>query len=205
MGLNQRLPMPSDSYQIKYFDALQKYLAVGPPVYFVLKDGYNYTDVDSLRRLCGTPSCESNSLQSLISSASFFPNQTFIAQSSVNWIDDYFQWLDSDPEHSSCCFVFKNTTRFCDYKKLHEESSDLLSECVPCQIDRVKYDFPAKDSFLKYSNNFLHQNPSRDCVKAGHAMYGNAVKLHKDGHHNVVQIGGKIIWLGGSIRPTEWL
>ena len=190
VGLNQRLPMPGDSYQIQYFDALQKYLAVGPPVYFVLKDGYNYTDIDSLRKLCGTPACDANSLQSLISSASFFPNQTFIAQSSVNWIDDYFEWLNSDPAHSSCCFVFKNTTKFCDYKKLQDESSKLLDDCVACQIDRVKYDFPSKESFLKYANHFLHQNPSMDCVKAGHAMYGNAVKVHKNSHHNVDQIGG---------------
>jgi Niemann-Pick C1 protein len=40
VGLNQKLAMPYDSYQIKYFEALQNHLAVGPPVYFVLKDGY---------------------------------------------------------------------------------------------------------------------------------------------------------------------
>jgi Niemann-Pick C1 protein len=192
VGLNQKLPMPSDSYQIDYFDALQKYLAVGPPVYFVLKDGYNYTDIDSLRRLCGSPACESNSLQSLISSASFFPNETFIAQSSVNWIDDYLEWLNANPSFSSCCHVFRNTTNFCDIKRLTEESSKLADDCVPCPVDRIKYDFPSKDTFLKYSNHFLHQNPSRDCVKAGHAMYGNAVKLHKDDKDNILQIGCKL-------------
>lgn len=39
VGLNQKLAMPYDSYQIHYFEALQKHLAVGPPVYFVVKDG----------------------------------------------------------------------------------------------------------------------------------------------------------------------
>ena len=191
MGLDQKLPMPGDSYQIQYFNALQKYLAVGPPVYFVLKDGYNYTDVDALRRLCGTPSCESNSLQSLISSASVFPNETYIAQASVNWVDDYFEWLNANPAMFYCCFVFKNTTKFCDIKRLNEEGSKLAEDCVPCPVDRVKYEFPSQDSFLKYSNHFLHQNPSRDCVKAGHAMYGNAVKLHKDNKENILQIGCK--------------
>lgn len=40
VGLNQKLAMPYDSYQIRYFEGLQKHLAVGPPVYFVVKDGY---------------------------------------------------------------------------------------------------------------------------------------------------------------------
>ena len=194
VGLDQKLPMPKNSYQIKYFDAIQKYLSVGPPVYFVLKDGYNYTDIDSLRRLCGTPACEPNSLQSLISSASFFPNETFIAQSSVNWIDDYFEWLNSNPSFTSCCYIFKNTTKFCDIKRLTDESSKLADDCVPCPVDRVKYDFPSKETFLKYTNHFLHQNPSRDCVKAGHAMYGNAVKVHKDDKDDILQIGCKLFY-----------
>lgn len=192
VGLDQKLTMPTDSYQIKYFEALQKHLAVGPPVYFVLKDGYNYTDTDSLRRICGASACESNSLQSLISSASFFPNETFIAQATVNWIDDYMEWLQSGPPSASCCYVFKNTTRFCDYKKLSDESSSLAKECEWCQVDRVKYKLPSEESFLKYIKHFLNQNPSRDCIKAGHAMYGDAVKLITDKYDTVTRIGRNI-------------
>lgn len=189
VGLDQKLTMPTDSYQIKYFEALQKHLAVGPPVYFVLKDGYNYTDTDSMRKLCGASTCESNSLQSLISSASFFPNETYIAASTVNWIDDYMEWLASKPNIFSCCFLFKNTSNFCDYKKLTDESSKLADDCEWCPVDRVKYNLPSQDSFLKYIRYFLNQNPSRDCIKAGHAMYGNAVKLITDNYDNVVRIG----------------
>ena len=191
VGLNQKLPMPGDSYQIQYFEALQKHLAVGPPVYFVLKDGYNYTDTDSLRRLCGASTCESNSLQSVISAASFFPNQTYIAQSSVNWIDDYMEWLNANPAISSCCYVNKKTNKFCDMKKLTEESSPLAKDCIPCPVEKVKYNIPSKDTLMSYASYFMSQNPSRDCIKAGHAMYGNAIRLKKDKSDRVTHIGRK--------------
>jgi Niemann-Pick C1 protein len=193
VGLDQRLAMPSDSYIIKYFDGIQKHLSVGPPVYFVVKDGYNYSNVDTLRQLCGASQCESNSLQSLISSASFFPKETYIAQSSVNWIDDYMEWLSAQPPAATCCYVFKNTTNFCDYKKLSqsekEEDQKLARSCVPCPVERVKYDFPSTKSTFDYVNHFLNQNPSMECIKAGHAMYGNAVKLTLNKNDKVTHIG----------------
>lgn len=171
--------MPSDSYQIKYFEALQRHLQVGPPVYFVVKDGYDYTDLDSLRRLCGLSTCYSNSLQSLISSASMHPETTYIAQSSVNWIDDYMDWVNADPSIHTCCYVKKNTTDFCDYKKLSEEKGEeeAYRTCETCRIPRRNYNFPTKQAFLDNVQSFLKQNPSKDCIKAGHAMYGDAVKL----------------------------
>ena len=39
VGLEQDITMPKDSYMIDYFSALKEYLAVGPPVYFVIKQG----------------------------------------------------------------------------------------------------------------------------------------------------------------------
>lgn len=44
IGLEQNITMPKDSYMIDYFTALKQYLAVGPPVYFIIKPGkYNFT------------------------------------------------------------------------------------------------------------------------------------------------------------------
>lgn len=144
-----------------------------------------------MRRLCGASTCESNSLQSLISSASFFPKQTYIAQSSVNWIDDYMEWLSADPISTSCCFEIANSSqhKFCDYRRLREEDSDQLDRCVPCSIERVKYNMPSERTMMKYVDNFLHQNPSQHCIKAGHAMYGSAVKLIRDKFGHVIRIG----------------
>ena len=39
VGLNQKLSVPKDSYVLDYFTALEDYLSVGVPVYFVVKKG----------------------------------------------------------------------------------------------------------------------------------------------------------------------
>ena len=36
--VDQRLALPSDSYLVNYFNALDEFLDVGPPVYFVMQD-----------------------------------------------------------------------------------------------------------------------------------------------------------------------
>ena len=38
IGLEQELPMPDDSFMLKYFRFLKRYLSVGPPVYFVVNN-----------------------------------------------------------------------------------------------------------------------------------------------------------------------
>lgn len=43
IGLSQSIALPKDSYLQDYFDDLNEYLHTGPPVYFVIKDGYDYT------------------------------------------------------------------------------------------------------------------------------------------------------------------
>lgn len=35
---DQRLALPADSYLVNYFNALDEFLDVGPPVYFVMQD-----------------------------------------------------------------------------------------------------------------------------------------------------------------------
>jgi Niemann-Pick C1 protein len=175
IGFDQKLAMPTDSYQIKYFNALEKYLAVGAPVYFVVKGGFNYTNPDDLRKLCGSPTCREDSLQTIISKASFH-NFSYIAEPPVNWIDDYMDWLK--PGHK-CCLVYKNTTnKFCD-SNIEDESD---RRCKKCEEDRNNtHRIPKKESFLNYVKYFLQQNPSEICPKGGHAMYKSAVKLNLDG------------------------
>ena len=203
VGLDQKLAMPSDSYQIAYFEALQRHLQVGPPVYFVLKDDhdYDYTSLDGMRRLCGSPTCYSDSLQSLISAASMRPNETYIAAASVNWLDDYIEWLNADPLASTCCFALAppsssnySTTyaseseasgQWCDPRQQQQQQQQQKQQqhqksnakCEPCRVHRRQFGMPTAESMLEHVAAFLRQNPSRDCVKAGHAMYGDAVKL----------------------------
>jgi Niemann-Pick C1 protein len=169
IGFDQQLAMPIDSYQIKYFNALKNYLAVGPPVYFVLKGNYEYNNVNDLSRLCGLTNCKSDSLQSIISTAALEPSRSFISQTSVNWLDDYIGWLRTD----SCCATNKKTQKFCDINQV----KDFDVKCRKCDAEFLKYDLPTTDTLNKYIKHWLNQNPSRDCIKAGHALYGDAVRL----------------------------
>lgn len=66
IGLEQELSMPEDSYVIDYFNFYQQYFVAGPPVYFMITDGYNYSDPDSQRALCALNQCDADSLPVLL-------------------------------------------------------------------------------------------------------------------------------------------
>lgn len=67
VGLDQRLSMPLDSYVLDYFDSIYRDLAVGPPVYFVVTSGHNYTSWDAGQRaVCSFPGCAATSLPNVV-------------------------------------------------------------------------------------------------------------------------------------------
>lgn len=68
-GLDQSLSMPKDSYIAQYFIYLEKYLNVGPPVYFVLKEGLQFSDAEDQNLICGGIRCNANSLIGQINAA----------------------------------------------------------------------------------------------------------------------------------------
>uniref|UniRef100_A0A1A9VZZ2 Uncharacterized protein n=1 Tax=Glossina brevipalpis TaxID=37001 RepID=A0A1A9VZZ2_9MUSC len=44
IGLNQELSMPEDSFVLHYFQSLNRYLSIGPTVYFLLKSGLSFSE-----------------------------------------------------------------------------------------------------------------------------------------------------------------
>lgn len=64
IGLDQELSMPQDSFQLKYFQHLNRYLNIGPPVYFVVSTPLNYSDTKIQNKFCGTRFCDVDSLSS---------------------------------------------------------------------------------------------------------------------------------------------
>lgn len=111
VGLDQELSMPEDSFVLKYFRFLQNYLSIGPPMYFVVKGGLNYSKTEHQNLICGGQFCSRDSLSTQIYIASKRPTATYIARPPSSWIDDYFDWSQSP----DCCKYFANNGSFCPH------------------------------------------------------------------------------------------
>ncbi|NWV99421.1 NPCL1 protein, partial [Machaerirhynchus nigripectus] len=53
---------PQDSYMLQYFSALNQYLAVGVPTYFVTTGGYNFSSAAGTNAICSSAGCDADSL-----------------------------------------------------------------------------------------------------------------------------------------------
>ena len=168
-GLDQKLSMPKDSYVLDYFQALDQYLSVGVPVYFVVKSGQDYSSIENQNAICSTSGCNIDSLVNQINQATLQPNYTTLAIQANSWLDDYFDWLSS----GDCCRVYPNDTNaFCPSTSLN------YTQCVSCPVVfHNKTNRPVRDDFYKYLIFYLKDNPSMKCAKGGHAAYAEGVEI----------------------------
>lgn len=109
VGLDQELSMPKDSHIVKYFQYMADLLSMGPPVYFVVKKGLNFSSESDQNLICGGTLCNDNSLNIEIYLASKYPEITKIAKPAQSWLDDYIDWLKID----SCCKYNETDGSFC--------------------------------------------------------------------------------------------
>lgn len=63
-----------DSYVLDYFKNLSMYLHTGPPVYFVVEDGLNYSSWEGQNAVCGGVGCNNDSLVQQVFTASLISN-----------------------------------------------------------------------------------------------------------------------------------
>ncbi|XP_033855505.3 NPC intracellular cholesterol transporter 1-like [Acipenser ruthenus] len=168
IGLDQKLSMPDDSYVLDYFESLSTYLHSGPPVYFVVEEGHNYTSLEGQNMVCGGVGCNNNSLVQQVFTAAEIDNYTRIGFSPSSWIDDYFDWVKPQ---STCCRYYNTTVQFCN-------ASVVNSSCVRCRplTDEGKKR-PQGEDFMEFLPMFLSDNPNPKCGKGGHAAYSSAIDL----------------------------
>ncbi|CAB3230600.1 unnamed protein product [Arctia plantaginis] len=167
IGLDQELSMPQDSFQLKYFQFLNRYLNIGPPVFFVVTEGLDYSDRKTQNMICGSRYCRPDSVSMQLYTAYLNQNETYIAQPPNSWLDDFFDWSSLS---SSCCKYFPSNSSFCP--------SENIGDCKFCNISlKGEEKRPNASDFRHYVPFFLQDNPSPDagCVKGGHAAYGQAV------------------------------
>ena len=173
---DQRLALPAASYLVSYFNALDSYLDVGPPVYFVA------TDVDvpmrhGQQQLCGRfTTCYELSVANSLEAERKRPESSFLASPPAAWIDDFLQW--TNPTFDSCCRVRKaDPSVFCTAR-----DSDRV--CRPCFADQdwdiTMSGLPEASDFMRYLQQWLVSPTDESCALGGQAPYSAAVKLDSD-------------------------
>lgn len=176
IGLEQELSMPDDSYMTDYFAFYKQYLQVGPPVYFMITDGYNYSDYNTgIGRLCDKPSCDKASFLKILNYWSTQPHRSYMSSKPSFWVPPYLEYLSTD----KCCQVYDNGTQCFN-------TANYNSDCSPC-IDRDTNGplTVTKDEFDKYLPFFLNQDPNLDCSLGGKGLYDTSVKYKRENDGNI--------------------
>ncbi|CAH2258934.1 jg12586 [Pararge aegeria aegeria] len=180
VGLDQEMALPPDSYVYKYLLAVNQIMRLGPPVYFVLKSGLNFTNPDHQNVICGSRLCNDDSLVTQLFLASRYSNVTYIARPSNSWLDDFFDWASLP---NACCKYNSTDGGFC-------ASMDNSPECNFCSIERSELANglrPAGSAFETYVPFFLQDTPTNICNRGGLASYFSSVNflLNSQGKANV--------------------
>ncbi|XP_071876115.1 Niemann-Pick type C-1a isoform X5 [Bombus fervidus] len=192
IGLDQELSMPEDSFVLKYFKFLNNYLSIGPPMYFVVKEGLNYSNKDIQNLVCGGQYCNNDSVSTQIFIASKQSNRTYIAKPASSWLDDYIDWS----QLSMCCKYFVSNDSFCP----HTGSSKY---CSSCNITSNNIGRPIPTDFERYVSFFLQDNPDEMCAKAGHAAYGRGVNYVTDLETGLSKVGASYFMAYHTILKTS--
>ncbi|XP_012286776.1 Niemann-Pick C1 protein isoform X2 [Orussus abietinus] len=190
IGLDQELSMPEDSFVLKYFKFLNNYLSIGPPMYFVVTEGLNYSDTKTQNVICGGQYCDLESLSTQVFIAAQQPDRSYIAKPASSWLDDYFDWSGSP----NCCKYFPGNNTFCP----HTDYS-----CASCKISLLPNNRPNSTDFEKYVSYFLQDNPDENCAKAGHAAYGQGVNYMTNDKTGRSTVGASYFMAYHSILKTS--
>ncbi|KAI7816819.1 patched family-domain-containing protein [Gamsiella multidivaricata] len=180
IGLDQRLALPNDSYMVQFFNDLDGYFRVGPPVYFVVQD-VDTTTRHGQQQICARFStCSDSSIANVLEQERKRPQVSYIEQPAAVWIDDFLHWLN--PAFESCCSFRKRDPR----KPCGPWDDE--DDCNVCYANKdpgwniSMNGLPEGEEFMKYLDIWMKANPDEYCPLAGKAAYGDAIKLNAAGN-----------------------
>lgn len=185
LGLDQRIALPSDSYLVPYFNDLDEYFNVGPPVFFVVQ-GANMTDRTVQKKICGRfPVCDEFSLANVLELERRRANVSYIGQPTSVWLDDFLYWLNPNV---GCCRLKKKKqsvapSMISPLERQYRLGKDMElcdpfeTDCEDCKPDwSASMDtLPEGQEFLDYFHLWIGVEPDPDCPLNGKAAYGDAV------------------------------
>ncbi|GAA6007631.1 hypothetical protein JCM11491_003903 [Sporobolomyces phaffii] len=181
LGLDQRLALPSSSYLVNYFNALDAYLEIGPPVYFVIRHDPHLaiSETSNVEKVCGRFSaCDEFSVANVLEAERKRTLSSFLAEPPAIWLDDFIQW--QNPLLEDCCRVKKrNSSEFCGP---HVPSG----LCKPCFEDRepawstTLEGLPQGEEFMTYLKQWIISPTDESCPLGGRSSYSAALSLAED-------------------------
>ncbi|KAM0682374.1 niemann-Pick type C- protein 1 [Mitosporidium daphniae] len=165
LGLEQRLAVPSDSYLVPYFDALETELLVGPPLFFVLRNA-DVAGSTSIQRSIATrfyqDIMDELSIGSIVEVNKGEPG-SYLSSGISNWFDDFLAWS------RHCCRIDPVTG--------DRSSSPSAVPCISEQKRTLTQLALNSETIGRFLPWFLEEMPSAQCPFAGGAAYANQVRL----------------------------
>lgn len=182
LGLDQRIALPRGSYLVDYFNDLENYLKVGPPVYFVASNISSKTSAGQSVICSRFTGCSPYSVPNILEQERQRPAKSFIVQPTAGWFDDMMMWLNPAAE---CC-ILRNGDSMLARKELCRPPQDIpIFDCHTClpPDDPMEYNnslsgLPKQQEFLEYLDLFLQSKPTAECPLGG-LPYASAVKRNQ--------------------------
>ncbi|KAI9319750.1 patched family-domain-containing protein [Dichotomocladium elegans] len=191
LGLDQRIALPSDSYLVPYFNDLDVYFNMGPPVYFVV-EGANMTERETQKKICGRFSaCEELSLANVLEQERKRPQVSYIGEPTSVWLDEYLHWLNPNV---GCCFIKQDTASVKSnirpspleraflksrYHLCDPDFDDHCNECMPDWSTSME-NLPEGTEFLNFYDLWIHMPPDENCPLGGKAAFGDAIVVDRE-------------------------
>uniref|UniRef100_M4BQN4 SSD domain-containing protein n=1 Tax=Hyaloperonospora arabidopsidis (strain Emoy2) TaxID=559515 RepID=M4BQN4_HYAAE len=224
-GLPQKEAMPSDSYMIEYFDALDTYLETGLPVYFIVEAGYgrnpdkwslNDQSVETMfcksKDICGT-----YSVPNIMNALANHGNKTITHISpgtTYSWMDDFWGFVNPDSE---CCRV-DSKGAYVPIETGNDTYTTLRSADATCLATSVSIPPVPEAQYMSLFSMFATASAGTSCSYGGGSIYRGqfsiddepiptvklstpAVKLNSSGYGDEITAWSYMVI--GTSNPTQ--
>ncbi|CAI2356912.1 unnamed protein product [Caenorhabditis sp. 36 PRJEB53466] len=183
IGFDQSMAFTEKSYISTHFRYLDKYIDVGPPVYFTVDGELDWHRPEVQNKFCTLPGCSDTSLGNIMHYAVDHTEQTFLSGEMYNWIDNYLEWIS---RKSPCCKVYvHDPSAFCSTNRNKSSLDDRA--CRSCMdyddvansypSDSILHHRPSVDVFYRHLKHFLEDTPNSECVFGGRASFKDAISF----------------------------